>query len=626
VHRAPWHHNDRVSAPSLRILVLSNFRPAFANVVRDFLFSFNAYSRHRYYYVFDCASLDRGTDFSSFDVILLFWTLFPLGPEITPELRGRIRAARAIKVAFLQDEYRDVRASNTALQELGVKVVFTTVSERDHDTFYPRSLIDTLEATYTVLTGYVPAYLENLPPAEARERPLDVGYRSRVSPFHFGDLGREKSIIADRFRDICREHGLRADISVRERDRIHGRAWLRFVRRSRCMLGTASGASVVDFSGRIRTDCELYLARFPDASYEDVKARFFAEADGKVVIETISPRAFEAAALHSTMVHHEGDYAGILEPDRHFVRVKRDYSNVPEVVDRIKDHAYCRLVAAAAHRDLVSSGRYSYRAFAQEFDARLARHAPPPSPNRAVSRVAFYARGHRWGQPLILPRGDRFVLGPIAALQFGLAAAVLNRMPANRRTAAASRFLLDPMRFLQLSQAAWVTIAMVPALRAILQAYLRSAEARARTTMMRVAEDLLKLDAVRRARGGIHPIPPFSIDLDFDRRSGELTLTSAAQPAARPPGSEPLLDEIESALKAGGVRTIVWNHTAIAHRVSCPRWPFAPVSVGLGNGVHRFDALAAVCGQAPAAASALRAILAGLDTPRDRGLAASSSQ
>ena len=133
-----------------------------------------------------------------------------------------------------------------------------------------------------------------------------------------------------------------------------------------------------------------------------------------------------------------------------------------------------------------------------------------------------------------------------------------------------------------------------------------------------MAEDLLKLEAVRRARGRIHPCPPFSIEVDFDRRSGELMLTSAAQPGNGAPGNE-LLDEIEGALRAGRVRTILWNHAAIAHRVFCPRWPFGPIAVGIGNGVHRFDALSAICEQAPTAAPAVRAILAGQDTSRDRG-------
>ncbi len=165
----------------LRILVLSTFDGTNANMIRDFLFSFNAYSRHKYYYVFNCNTLNGHTGFRCFDVILIFWSLYLLPPAmLSDKVRPRIRKAAARKILFLQDEYRDVRALNQVMNELGVNVMFTCVDERDHELFYPPSLIPDLEATYTVLPGYVPRYLQRVPPSEDENRPLDISYRSRV--------------------------------------------------------------------------------------------------------------------------------------------------------------------------------------------------------------------------------------------------------------------------------------------------------------------------------------------------------------------------------------------------------------------------------------------------------------
>ena len=144
----------------LKILVLSAFDGANANVIRDFLFSFRAHSRHQYYYVFDCRILDADSDFAQFDVILIFWSLYLLGPDLSEAVRERVRRAPALKVLFLQDEYRDVRPMNVVMSELGVQVMFTCVAAPDHETFYPKALIPSLEATYTVLPGYVATYLE----------------------------------------------------------------------------------------------------------------------------------------------------------------------------------------------------------------------------------------------------------------------------------------------------------------------------------------------------------------------------------------------------------------------------------------------------------------------------------
>src|SRR5262249_30247502 len=158
--------------------------------------SFNFHSRHDYYYLHawrgkQLARL-RNLDLSGFDVIVLFWDYLWQGALDLPStyyfipevILDSIAATPALKVLFLQDEYRNVFANNEVMRRMGVNVMFTCVAERDHDAFYPRSRIPKLEGTYTVLTGYVPKYLERQPaPCSGQNRRLDIGYRSRRLAF-----------------------------------------------------------------------------------------------------------------------------------------------------------------------------------------------------------------------------------------------------------------------------------------------------------------------------------------------------------------------------------------------------------------------------------------------------------
>ena len=166
---------------------------------------------------------------------------------------SRISRSTALKIQFLQDEYRDVRKVNRIMARLGVNILFTCVAEPDHALFYPRTLIPSLEGTYTVLTGYVPAYLESVEYSFDQPRSVDIGYRSRVNPFYLGSLAQEKSQIAEEFTRIGQKYGFTTDISVREEDRLYGVRWLEFLKSSRFSLGTESGASVIDFDGQIRS-------------------------------------------------------------------------------------------------------------------------------------------------------------------------------------------------------------------------------------------------------------------------------------------------------------------------------------------------------------------------------------
>ncbi|MBI2803567.1 MAG: hypothetical protein HYX68_01120 [Planctomycetes bacterium] len=406
----------------LRVLVLSDFVGNSANVVRDYLYSFNQYSKHEFFYLHAWRQFNffriRSFDFTRFDAVVFFWDMYWPGVDdpgsrffIPESLSQKIAASPAMKIQFIQDEYRDVRTVNKAMERLGINLVFTCVDEKDHDVFYPKALIPSLEGVYTVLTGYVPSYLEKIDYPATMPRAIDIGYRSRAVPYPLGDLGQEKTIISQRFAEISRQYGFTADISVREEDRIYGQKWLEFLQSSRFSLGTESGASVVDFSGDLARQCKAYLQQNPQASYAELKQRFFAELDGKVVVQAISPRVFESAAFNNTLVLHEGCYSGILHPDTHYIPVKKDYSNISEVVERMRDLPYCIRLARQTHDDIIRSGANSYRRFVKLFDETLEKHRPVPVREGTVCRTLFYAKSYLCNDPII-PKGGEAVRLP----------------------------------------------------------------------------------------------------------------------------------------------------------------------------------------------------------------------
>ena len=61
----------------------------------------------------------------------------------------------------------------------------------------------------------------------------------------------------------------------------------------------------------------------------------------------------------------EGDYAGIFKPSKHYIPLKRDFSNIDEILKLLHDEAYCQKIIDAAYVDIVMTEKYTYRAFAQ---------------------------------------------------------------------------------------------------------------------------------------------------------------------------------------------------------------------------------------------------------------------
>jgi hypothetical protein len=257
------------------------------------------------------------------------------------------------------------------MRELGIDVLFTCFPEAEIEKVYPTEKLPGLIKINT-LTGYVPYYLSENEPDFDRKRPIDVGYRGRgVGFWWLGSLYQEKSLIAKEFLRYVQHTELKLDISSKEKDRIYGKKYFQFLKNCRCTLGTESGANVIDFTGEIEKNVRRYCLKHPEASFDEVKNLFFKDIDGKIKMNQISPRCFEAIGCGCCLILFEGEYSGILKRNIHYIELKKDFSNIEEVVEKIRNKYFIREMAERAYEDIIASGKYSYKTFVAAFDSHL---------------------------------------------------------------------------------------------------------------------------------------------------------------------------------------------------------------------------------------------------------------
>ncbi|HEU4683999.1 MAG TPA: glycosyltransferase [Nitrospira sp.] len=311
-------------------------------------------------------------DLSRFDALVLHYTLVACYDSyVSPGLRARIRAFNGLKAMFIQDEYQFVDATVDAIRSMEIDLLFTCVPEESIEKVYPRHKLPDCRKI-NVLTGYVTADLvERKVPAFA-DRPIDVGYRGRTVPAWLGELGQEKWRIGARFAEEARAYGIVCDIGYREEDRLYGDAWIGFLTSCKASLGVESGSSVFDFTGDIKRQVEEHLSRYPNATYEELRDRYFKDLEGRIALNQISPRAFECAALRTLMILYEGDYSGILEPWRHYIPLKKDHSNMAEVVASLRNSALCEAIVRNAYQEVAQNEEYGFRRFVQRVDHAMA--------------------------------------------------------------------------------------------------------------------------------------------------------------------------------------------------------------------------------------------------------------
>lgn len=115
--------------------------------------------------------------------------------------------------------------------------------------------------------------------------------------------------------------------------------------------------------GCIAKNVDAYCRKNPEASFEEVEARFFPGQDNYIHLFALSPRHFECAMTETCQVLVEGDYSGVFEPGVDYIEIKKDFSNIPEVIEKIKDVDYCEQIAKNCYRHVVESGKYTYEGF-----------------------------------------------------------------------------------------------------------------------------------------------------------------------------------------------------------------------------------------------------------------------
>lgn len=352
----------------------------------------------------------------AFDVVVLHTTLlckrwdrsFPLWKW---KLRW-IEDLPALKVALPQDEYDHAEVLDEWLYEWNVGVVFTNFDRVSRRLLYP--IMSSRASFYECFTGYIDESDARRYAKQARshgERPHDIVYRGSDLPYWFGSHGQLKHEIGARVGRQASGRGLSCNISTKPEDTVVGPAWLDFLASGRAALGCESGSSVLDARGAIRARIQAALGSNSDLTFEEIDKRMPVGWDDYQFF-AVSPRHFEAVMTGTCQILIEGLYNGVLHPHHHYVPLARDFSNLDEVLDQVRDRHALERMAARAYEDVYGSGRYSLRIFAELVDRAIDEHASGRPGGRSAPRGLIERARWRVARPAarLLERRPRAVV------------------------------------------------------------------------------------------------------------------------------------------------------------------------------------------------------------------------
>jgi len=359
------------------LFLLEDHRVPEANTIFEHQRAFDRYAAMPVYAVNVALGFPQAFRDIEFAVTVFHYSLRPTGTWITTDIDAYLkRATRTYKVAIFQDEIWYFKERLEFLNRYAIDCLYTRHKPKHWDEVYHGATA--LKKRVFYMAGYVATDMVDSArklylPQEAR--PIDVGYRGRRLPHYLGRGAQEKSEIGEKFLAHANDSGLKLDIAVDESQRCYGAAWYHFLAKSKAVLGVEGGATVIDLEDRFRPKYYELIKETPNLTFDDFAERVgedFLKLENRIDYRAFTPRHFEAAAFRNVQVLFEGHYDGLLTPNVHYVPLRKDFSNVAEVLAQLRDPVRTAALTEQAYEDLIASGRYSYERFIRSFDEELA--------------------------------------------------------------------------------------------------------------------------------------------------------------------------------------------------------------------------------------------------------------
>jgi hypothetical protein len=191
---------------------------------------------------------------------------------------------------------------------------------------------------------------------KAVDRSIDVGFVGDLYERLIGD--RERTDIVCFFRDHGQAYGLRCEIRS---ERMPREVWSAFLSSCKAVIGAESGTYFLQRDGAALKCAKRVIRSRPEASFDDVRRECFDGNQERINGKAVSSRHFEPIGTKTCQLLIEGAYNGILEPDQHYIAVKRDLSNIDDAIRRLKDDNYRTTIAENAYQHVMTAHTYAHR-------------------------------------------------------------------------------------------------------------------------------------------------------------------------------------------------------------------------------------------------------------------------
>ena len=194
---------------------------------------------------------------------------------------------------------------------------------------------------------------------QERFRQFDLGFIGTDYPLWVGDVERKKFL--EMMNNYTLKNKIKTDIRIGTGN-LTRNEWAKFLNRAKGVIGSESGTYYLDKSGSLIAEAKKMLESEPHLTEEDLYRKIFKMTtkdyrSGK----SISSRHFEPIGTKTCQILLEGKYNNLLIPGKHYLSVKKDYSNIEEIIKKFQDEEQRRLIVDEAYNYVREHHTYDIR-------------------------------------------------------------------------------------------------------------------------------------------------------------------------------------------------------------------------------------------------------------------------
>ena len=362
------------------LVIYSLKRLKVRNTLVEHLFSFKKYSSCSFDYLNVKRQIPFWVNKKCYDFIILHYSFLAderFDHNIDPwKLKSkRVKEFDSIKIAMPQDEYQFSDRLYDLFSSAGIDIIYTLYN-RDDDIrkVYLKSKKYN-PIIKKVLTGYIDdnaiKFFKNSPNLNTRK--IDFAYRARSLMENHGKHASYKVLIPKKLKKYLNKKGFNIDIEYGDDDISSlskstklGKDWFKFLISSKFILGSESGVSLLDVDGCIQKKVFEYKLNNPKASFNEIENNCFKNIDFNISYFMLGPKNFEAILSKTLQILIEGEYNNILKPSKHYIELKKDFSNIDEIIKITNDLNFCQKFVDDAKEDILKNKNLYYKTFVND--------------------------------------------------------------------------------------------------------------------------------------------------------------------------------------------------------------------------------------------------------------------